>query len=138
MWSGITRGQTCSSSVSTSTSRLRCVPIKHLLCEIPITFRISGRRRSQRKSVNGSRCRYWHLADNAVALMFVRFWTKADNSKFWREIVCPLMTQCRHSIDQGNSLSVTLVKTLGSTSAGKHPYHPSFGEGLGPRGKVVV
>jgi hypothetical protein len=40
--------------------------------------------------------REWHLADNAVALMFVRFWTKADNSKFWREIVCPLMTQQRH------------------------------------------
>ena len=40
--------------------------------------------------------RSWHLADNPVALAFVRFWTKADKSGFWPKTVCLLMTQQRH------------------------------------------
>jgi hypothetical protein len=38
----------------------------------------------------------WHLADNQTAPSFVRFWTKADNGRFWPAIFCPLMTQSGH------------------------------------------
>jgi hypothetical protein len=41
--------------------------------------------------------RFWHLADNPVALGFVRFWTKADKGGFWPAMVCPLMTQSGHA-----------------------------------------
>jgi hypothetical protein len=34
-----------------------------------------------------------HLADMPTAPAFVLFWTIADKGGFWREIVCPLMTQ---------------------------------------------
>ena len=35
--------------------------------------------------------RYWHLADNPVAPAFVRYWTKADKTRFWPKMACPLM-----------------------------------------------
>ena len=37
--------------------------------------------------------RYWHKADKTAASVFVRFWTITDKGGFWREMVCPLMTQ---------------------------------------------
>jgi hypothetical protein len=40
---------------------------------------------------------FWHLADNPVAPVFVRFWTVADNRRFQRVMVCPRMTQSGHA-----------------------------------------
>ena len=37
--------------------------------------------------------RYWHKADKTAASAFVRFWTTTHKGGFWREMVCPLMTQ---------------------------------------------
>ena len=39
---------------------------------------------------------FWHLTDNKTVPVFVRFWTIADKGGFWREAVCPLMTQSGH------------------------------------------
>jgi hypothetical protein len=41
----------------------------------------------------------WHLADNPVAPVFVRFWTKADKVEFWPSEFCPLMIQSGHAAD---------------------------------------
>ena len=30
--------------------------------------------------------------------MIVRYWTKADNGRFWPATVCPLLTQQRHRL----------------------------------------
>jgi hypothetical protein len=40
--------------------------------------------------------RLWHLASFRCAAKFVRFWTKADNRRFWLGTVCPLMTRSEH------------------------------------------
>jgi hypothetical protein len=40
--------------------------------------------------------RSWHLADNPVAPAFVRYWTKADKTRFWPKMACPLMTHLGH------------------------------------------
>jgi hypothetical protein len=40
--------------------------------------------------------RLWHKADNPIAPMFVRYWTKADKGGFCPAMVCPLMTHSGH------------------------------------------
>jgi hypothetical protein len=45
------------------------------------------------REVKNDDARFWHLADNPTAPAFVRYWTKADKAGFWREMVCPLLTQ---------------------------------------------
>lgn len=45
----------------------------------------------------GGNVRYWHLADNPTAPVFVRYWTKADKGEFQPATVCPLMSQSGHT-----------------------------------------
>src|ERR1022692_453846 len=51
-------------------------------------------------SLHRGRRPYRHLADNPVALGFVRLWTKADKVGFWPATVCPLMTIADIRLDQ--------------------------------------
>ena len=53
--------------------------------------------------------RYWHKADNPAASAFVRFWTTTHKGGFWREMVCPLMTQIEPTKNEEGPLRVALA-----------------------------
>jgi hypothetical protein len=60
---------------------------------------------------------FWHLADNLTASPFVRFWTKADNGRFWPAMVCPLWYKADMPASEGKgrvsnlAFSLSLLRT---------------------------
>jgi hypothetical protein len=64
-----------------------------MICDLKVSI---GRAKSCHQE-----CSYdqiWYKADNPAVPAFVRFWTKADKVGLWSAMVCPLMTQSRHSM----------------------------------------